>query len=88
MNWSAKIANYYSIRNLRQLSLNLAQLRLVSQTFSDYKTDDNKKEIIDSKDSLMYEIEDMDSPVDINPMLTLFSGSVKPLCDFWLCFVR
>lgn len=76
---SSFVANYKSVVNIRQLSLNHQVFsQLINKTFG-HSVD---KPIADSiHNSVMYEIEDKDIPLELNPMLTLFKGNVKPLCD-------
>lgn len=82
---SSAITNYKAVRGIRQLSVDLSQQKLIAQTFVEShvspKEFDSNQDSDERRRSLMYEIQDMDSPLDINPLLVLYCGSVKPLCD-------
>jgi tRNA splicing endonuclease len=74
-----KFANYLS---------NESNIELLEEKSSDSQLSDNysnemsdNKQNISSNESILYDIEDNDSPIELDSCLRLFKGSVKPLCS-------
>ena len=67
---TSNIANYKSIKSIQSID------PLIKHSSHSLSTQNNE-----IPKSMIFEIKDSESPIELDPSLTLFNGRVKPLCD-------